>query len=318
VQPAEWQDLIQHAFKFTFWTTTHDTPFRVRTIQGALVNDGQLSPDLVGKTVEELDTTGRILKAHHDALRSQQDFDYKANGQTFRIHLIHVPTKKLIAGVAYDVSHRTAIEQMLRQSRQEIVLRVGRILQYAAGETEHHTERVGLYSQVIGHKLGMSEGEAQILRLAAALHDVGKVHNSLRGILLKQGPLEFWERTAIQEHSQIGRDILSGSDTPVLMMGEDIAWTHHERWDGAGYPRGLKGDQISMHGRVCAIADMFDALVTPRPYRSTPIRFDRALEMVISERGKALCPEGIDAFQDALGDILRILHDHADEPPVKP
>ena len=142
--------------------------------------------------------------------------------------------------------------------------------------------------------LGLDAGEVDLIRQAAPLHDIGKL-GVPDAILLKPGPLDAAERARMQTHADIGRRILGGSLSPVLRLAEEIAHTHHERWDGAGYPRGLAGDAIPLVGRIVAVADVFDALTHARPYKPAwPA--DRAFAELCAQAGRQFDPGVVNAF----------------------
>jgi putative two-component system response regulator len=135
-------------------------------------------------------------------------------------------------------------------------------------ETYLHLERVGEVAALLAEAAGMPEAEVELIRRAAPLHDIGKL--GVPGpILGKRGRLDSGERGVMRSHARIGAEILAGSDSDVLRLAGEIALTHHERWDGSGYPRGLAGEEIPRSGRVVAIADVFDALTHARPYRDS-------------------------------------------------
>ena len=126
------------------------------------------------------------------------------------------------------------------------------------------------------------------------LHDVGKVGIPDR-ILLKSGPLQTGERAVVNQHTVIGSEILAGSPSALVRMAETIARTHHERWDGSGYPYGLKGEDIPLVGRICAVCDVYDALLADRPYKPAWTR-ERALSEIAAQRGRHFDPTIVDAF----------------------
>jgi putative two-component system response regulator len=197
-----------------------------------------------------------------------------------------------------DAALGEAREQPLAELVLERLARAGR---FHDEETAEHVERVSRSCALIARHLGWDPRECANLRAASAMHDIGKVGVS-DAVLLKPGRLTADERTAIQTHAQIGHEILTGSEDPVLELGATIALTHHERVDGAGYPRGLRGEAIPLVGRIAAIADVFDALTHDRVYREA-FSTAKALEMLREETGKHFDPEVVDAFEAALPEI---------------
>jgi HD-GYP domain-containing protein (c-di-GMP phosphodiesterase class II) len=202
------------------------------------------------------------------------------------------------------VRERTA---ELRLTQLEVVHRLGQAAEARDGETGLHIQRIGHLSRALGVARGMSIAEADILQQASAMHDVGKIGIPDR-ILLKPGRLEQGERQLMQTHTTIGAGILSGSNSPLLQMGEEIALTHHERWDGSGYPSGLRGEEIPLPGRICAIVDVFDALMSARTYKEA-WTLDAALDELRRGRGTHFDPELLDDFIELAPRVLRDLTD---------
>jgi putative two-component system response regulator len=161
------------------------------------------------------------------------------------------------------VAERTA---ELEAARIEILDRLARAAEYRDDDTGQHTYRVGRIAAKLASVLGLPDGTVELIRRAAPLHDIGKI-GIPDAILLKSGPLSKEERAVMQEHTRIGAKILSGSRFPMLQMAENIAAVHHERWDGRGYPAGLRSKEISLPGRIVAVADVFDSLTHERPYK---------------------------------------------------
>jgi HD-GYP domain-containing protein (c-di-GMP phosphodiesterase class II) len=200
------------------------------------------------------------------------------------------------------VRERTA---ELRLTQLEVVHRLGQAAEARDGETGLHIQRIGHLSRALGLERGMSLAQAEILQQASAMHDVGKIGIPDR-ILLKPGRLEQSERELMQTHTTIGAGILSGSRSPLLQMAEEIALTHHERWDGSGYPNGLRGEEIPLPGRICAIVDVFDALMSARTYKEA-WTLDAALEELRKGRGTHFDPELLDDFIELAPHVLRDL-----------
>lgn len=214
--------------------------------------------------------------------------------------------------------HREELEQLVaeraaevKESREETIQRLAKAAEFRDNETAHHTIRMGRYCQIVAQKARLSDEICEMLRLAAPLHDVGKIGIS-DTILLKPGKLTPDEFEAIKEHSVIGYRILRGSKSNLLNLGASIAWTHHEKFDGTGYPRGLKGRAIPVEGRISAIADVFDALTSERVYKSA-ISIDESLKILREGRGRHFDPELLDLFLDNMDEIRRIKYDLADE-----
>jgi response regulator RpfG family c-di-GMP phosphodiesterase len=173
-----------------------------------------------------------------------------------------------------------------------------------------HSRRICEYSRLLARESGLSPRIVETIAQASAMHDIGKV-GIPDAILLKPGRLEPEEWKIMQGHSVIGYENLKGSSSKLLQTGCEIALTHHERWDGTGYPHGLKGEEIPISGRIVCIADVFDALVTRRPYKEAwPL--DKAFGLIEAERGKHFDPELADIFlqnREAVQEIRRMYED---------
>ncbi|HEX3975245.1 MAG TPA: HD domain-containing phosphohydrolase [Solirubrobacteraceae bacterium] len=200
---------------------------------------------------------------------------------------------------------RTDRARALRESQEEIVHRLARVVEFRDTDTGGHVERMSRYSTLIASELGFSAERCRELRLAAALHDVGKVAVP-DAILLKPGRLTAEERRIMQRHCQAGFDMLTGSDSTLLNLAAEIALTHHERYDGAGYPSGLSGTAIPLDGRIVAVADVFDALTSARVYKDA-IDIPDAVEIILEGRGTQFDSDVVYAFVCQL-DAVRALH----------
>jgi hypothetical protein len=192
----------------------------------------------------------------------------------------------------------------LQDAKEEMLRRLARVVEYRDNETGEHVERMSTCCAIVARRLGWSPAEAHELQIAATMHDVGKVAVP-DSILLKPGPLTAEEREVMQQHTVAGHEMLSGSSSLIIQQAAAIALTHHERWDGAGYPSGLSGENIPVAGRIVAIADVFDALTSDRVYRRA-MPLDEALDLVESGRGTQFDPTVVDAFFSALDEILDV------------
>ncbi len=182
----------------------------------------------------------------------------------------------------------------LDQSRLEVLERLALAAEYRDDDTQEHAWRIGRICALVALALGLPDQEAQLIGRAAPLHDVGKI-GIPDAILLKPGRLTGEEFEVIKTHTTIGAEILAGSRSPLLRLAERIALTHHERWDGGGYPSGLGGEEIPIAGRIVAVADVFDALTHERPYKQAwPV--EKAVDEILSQAGRQFDPCVVDAF----------------------
>ncbi len=173
--------------------------------------------------------------------------------------------------------------------------------EYKDEEIAGHLTRVGLSAAVLARAVGFAPGRIEMIRHAAPMHDVGKI-GVPDEVLLKRGPLDEVEQTLMREHTHIGAELLTGSDSEVIQMGATIALHHHECWDGTGYPRGVAGEDIPIEARVCAIVDFFDACTMDRPYRRAQ-PMDQVLAAMTAGSGTKFEPRLIHAFFDCLDEI---------------
>ncbi|MFH0810346.1 MAG: HD domain-containing phosphohydrolase [Pseudomonadota bacterium] len=180
------------------------------------------------------------------------------------------------------------------QSLLETLARLGQVAELRDDETRQHAARVGQLSGLLARELRRAPEEVQLLALAAPLHDLGKAFVADR-ILFKKGDFEDFERQLMQRHALAGAELLKGASSDVLRTGEVIASSHHERWDGHGYPTGLTGISIPLAGRIVAVAEAFDALTHARPHRSAASVAD-ALAEIRWERGRQFDPDVVDAL----------------------
>jgi putative two-component system response regulator len=192
----------------------------------------------------------------------------------------------------------------LRDSRTETVERLSLAAEFRDDETARHIQRMSRYCELLALRQGYDTQDAESLRVAAVMHDVGKI-GIPDSILLKPGPLTDDERTVIETHSEIGYRILKGSNSEVLKLGATIAFTHHERMDGEGYPRGLRGGDIPIEGRIVAIADVFDALTTDRVYRRA-LPLGEAIGIMNGGRRSQFDGELLDVFLEGIDEVLVI------------
>ncbi|UXU08666.1 HD domain-containing phosphohydrolase [Agrobacterium tumefaciens] len=193
----------------------------------------------------------------------------------------------------------------LRAREEEIIDRLTIAASYKDCETACHTRRVGLYSEAIARSYGMDAALCSDIRLASPMHDIGKVAIP-DAVLLKNGKLTDDEFTVMQGHTVVGFDILRESKSGLLQLAAEIASSHHERWDGQGYPFGLSGDDIPISGRIVAIADNFDALTTVRPYKEA-WSVERAVAHIRDNAGTQFDPGCVSAFETALPALLAVM-----------
>ena len=185
----------------------------------------------------------------------------------------------------------------------EAIQRMAIIAEYREKNIAQHIERIHLYTKIIAQGMGLRTKDVEIISIASQLHDIGKV-GIPEALFLNPSKISAAEMELIKKHTFIGAEILHGSQSPGLQVGETIALTHHERWDGSGYPKGLSGEDIPISGRICAIADVFDALTTPRSYKAE-ISIQEALALIQKSSGVMFDPVLVSVFSENFSEIIR-------------
>ncbi|WP_119292370.1 HD domain-containing phosphohydrolase [Azohydromonas sediminis] len=201
----------------------------------------------------------------------------------------------------------------LHDSRLEILRRLGRAAEFRDEETGNHILRMSHTAALLARAAGWSEADAELMLNAAPMHDVGKI-GIPDHILLKPGKLDADEWAVMKTHAEIGARLLEGGGCELLELARTIAWTHHEKWDGSGYPRALAGEAIAEAGRICALADVFDALLSQRPYKPR-WSFDDAVAYVKAQSGAHFEPRLVDLFVRHLDEVVAIRARYPDDEP---
>lgn len=210
----------------------------------------------------------------------------------------------LIADLGRMYQERNEALQEVAQAHHEALFLLAMAAEYKDDDTGIHIVRIGFLAEALALYLGQDRAWALMLRKAAPMHDVGKI-GTPDSILKKPGPLTAEERLVMNRHAQIGADILGKSRIALFQFGSEIALTHHERWDGSGYPQGLSGTDIPLSGRIVSVVDFYDALTMDRVYRKA-LSHEQALEMMLELRGKAFDPAVVDCFQQHATELLAL------------
>jgi putative two-component system response regulator len=215
--------------------------------------------------------------------------------------------ERLVADFGRMYKERNDALNEVARAHLDALLRLSRAAEFRDDDTGVHIVRMGYLAWALALKLGQPAPWALLLRQAAPMHDVGKI-GMPDHVLKKPGPLSPDERVVMNQHPRIGAEILGRSRIPLFQLAAETALTHHERWDGQGYPAGLTGEAIPLSGRIVAVVDFFDALTMDRCYR--PAFSDaRALQMLLEERGRAFDPHVVDAFIAHSAELIA-LRDH--------
>lgn len=214
-------------------------------------------------------------------------------------HLLNIFTENLIV-----ILENIHLNELITSSQRELIYRLGEIVESRSNETGNHVKRVAFYSELLAQLVGLSEEEAELLKISSPLHDIGKM-GIPDSILHKPGKLTADEWEIMQTHAQRGHDLLSGSNLMVMDIGAIIAQSHHEKWDGSGYPSGLEKDSIHIYGRITPLADVFDALGSDRCYKKAwPL--EDVLELLKQQSGKHFDPRLVKIMLDHLNQFLEI------------
>ena len=227
------------------------------------------------------------------------------------IRLFHNQTRDQNRLLELKVKERT---YELEETRREAILRLGRAAEYRDNETGMHVIRMSRLSALLAKEIGLSEQECQLILQASPMHDVGKI-GIPDNILLKPGKLDDKEWKTMKMHPEIGAKILSGSRSELMQMAESIALSHQERWDGSGYPYGLKGEEIPLAGRIVAVADVFDALTSKRYYKDA-FSVEESMKIIEDSSGKDFEPRLVEAFKNALPQMIKIVNELTDTEPA--
>lgn len=222
--------------------------------------------------------------------------------------------QKLVADRTADLGRTlTELERAhedLEESREITIERLSWAAEYRDPETGSHLRRMSRYSELLAVLAGLGRARAELVRLASPMHDLGKI-GIPDEILLKTGRYTDEDRRIMSAHPEIGHRLLAGSGAELLDLAATIALTHHERWDGSGYPRGVAGEAIPVEGRIVAIADVFDALTSARRYKRA-FTFDEAVATMEEERGRHFDPDLLDLFLGSIDDVEAIARAHPD------
>jgi len=252
--------------------------------------------DFLTKPVEKVELTARVnsllkVKAYNDHMRNYQ--------------------RELEARVAKRTNELRRAMEKIKVASLDTIYRLSRAAEYRDEDTGAHIKRMSHYAAAVARRMGLDDNTVESILYAAPMHDVGKI-GVPDHILLKPGKLDPDEWELMRQHTIIGAQILEGSGAEYIKLAEVIALSHHERWDGSGYPRGLKSSEIPVVGRIVAIADVFDALTSKRPYKE-PFSVEKSFNIIKEERTSHFDPEVVDAFFAISDEVLTIKQTYADE-----
>jgi putative two-component system response regulator len=276
------QDMTLRQIPIILVTALRETQDRVKGIEAG-------GDDFISKPVDKIEVLARVrsllkVKAYNDLM-----FNYR---------------KELEAEVAERTEELKLALERVKAASLDTIYRLAKAAEFKDEITGAHIKRMSCYSAAIARRLGQDEHAIESILYAAPMHDVGKIGIPDR-VLMKSGKLDSVEWDIMKQHTVIGAKILQGSDSEFIKLGEIIALSHHEQWDGSGYPNGIKGIEIPIAGRITAAADVFDTLTTQRPYQD-PFSVEKSLATIREKRGSHLDPEVVDAFFAIQDEILAI------------
>ena len=251
--------------------------------------------DFISKPVDSAELIARVrsllkVKAYNDHMRNYE--------------------RQLEAEVAKRTKEVYAAMAIIEETALETIQRLAAAAECRDQYTGSHILRMSRYAEAIAKKMDVDSGFVRGILYASSMHDIGKIGIPDK-ILMKPGKLNEKEWKVMQQHTVIGADLLKGSKQDYLKMAEEIALTHHEKWNGTGYPHGLEGEHIPLSGRIVAVADVFDALISKRPYKP-PLSYRESFTIIKNERGTHFDPGIVDAFMGTKQEILSIAEQYKD------
>ena len=270
-------------------TALRETEDRVKGIEAGC-------DDFISKPVDKMELLARVrsllkVKAYNDLLSNYR--------------------KELEAAVAKRTEELNNALEKLKKASLDTIYRLSMASEYRDEDTGAHVKRMSRYSAAIARRMGLSESTIETILYSSPMHDLGKIGIPDQ-ILTKPAKLDPVEWEIMKQHAIIGAEILKDSDAEFIKLGEITARSHHEKWDGSGYPNGLKGPAIPISGRITAVADVFDALTTKRPYKE-PFSIDKSFDIIKEGRGSHFDPDVVDAFFAITDEILAIKKQYEDD-----
>lgn len=297
---------LHDMYRLTFAKSGKEALRLVESDKPDLVLLDIMMPEMTGyqvcETLKSQTTTRAIPVIFVSALSDSTD-----ETKGFSVGAVDYITKPISPSVvkARVKTHLALVDvDELKRTRLQVIQRLGRASEYKDNETGMHIMRMSHFSKVIALAYGFSETDADNLLHAAPMHDIGKI-GIPDSIMLKPGKLTDEEFAIMKQHPEIGAEILGESDSDLIALAKLVAMTHHEKWDGSGYPHQLQGNDIPIEGRIVALADVFDALTSKRPYKDA-WSIEKTMGYIREQKGVHFDPELVDLFTQHLGAILAI------------
>ncbi|MFO8173853.1 MAG: response regulator [Longimicrobiales bacterium] len=249
------------------------------------------------------DFIGKPFEVSEVRVRAEAQLRLKRASDRLKRHgeALETEVKKRTAALQRALKREKEAREELYEAHLDTIRRLVLAAEFKDSRTAEHIGRIGRYCTVLARGMGVEGEELEQVGPACSLHDIGNI-GMPDAILLKRGPLTVEERAIMEQHTLVGARILNGAAAQVLRLGARVALTHHERWDGSGYPMGLEGPEIPLFGRICAVADVFDALTTERSYREA-VPKEEAYAHIREVGGREMDPRVVDVFFKSLSEI---------------
>jgi len=298
------KQILQDNYRLSFAKNGLDALELAKTEQPQLILLDVMMPDMTGFEVcaqlKADQTTHNIPVIFVTALSDEND---EATGLSHgAVDYITKPVYPAVVKARVKTHLSLIRAENLQKTHLELIQRLGRAAEFKDNETGLHVLRMSHISRILATKLGFNEAFCDDLLNAAPMHDIGKI-GIPDHILLKPGRLDDIEMNVMKQHPQIGADILDNSSSSLIQLAHSVALYHHEKWDGSGYPRGLKGEDIPIEARIVAVADVFDALTNKRPYKEA-WSVEDTLKEIKEQSGRHFDPEVVDALSTSLDEIV--------------
>ncbi len=300
-------DLVRHALT----AHPHTAAIMVTGLDSSVLANAALDVGAFGYIVKPFESNEVLIDVANALRRRRLELENRHHRENLEDI---VRTRTLALQQALEWLERT--EKELRLSREETIQRLAIAAEFRDSATAQHVQRMSHYCELLARKAGLSPERCDLIRTASPMHDIGKI-GTPDHVLLKPGKFTDEEFGVIAQHAEIGYRILSGSNAELLKVAAVIAYTHHERFDGTGYPRGLKGETIPIEGRIAAIADAFDALTTQRVYKPA-FELGHAIDLMRKHRSAHFDPELLDTFIASTDELTRIHDQYADRTDTTP
>ncbi len=294
-------------FYTSFLPTYNPLPVYIFSVDGEILFQNDASAELL-PDVRHLRDLGVQMHAIGESI------EHHCKGRVFQVSSKYIYEIDAIFTYISDITSVWELNHEIEETQMEIINTMGMIGESRSRETGNHVKRVAAYSKLLALKYGLSEKEAELLAIASPMHDIGKV-GIPDEILHKPGKLTQDEFEIMKRHAEIGYEMLRHSERPILKAAAIVAYEHHEKFDGSGYPRGLKGGEIHIFGRITAVADVFDALGSDRCYKKAwPL--EKIVALFKEERGRHFDPVLVDLLLDNLDEFIVIRDRYRDEVPL--